>query len=60
EKFIEKFTDLKVIEGIVNGIPNLIYRLGLFIRPIQTGQFQQYAIFMIGGIIVFILIILSI
>ncbi|MEN2995251.1 MAG: NADH-quinone oxidoreductase subunit L [Thermodesulfovibrio sp.] len=60
EKFIENFTDLKLIEGIVNGIPNLIYRLGLLIRPIQTGQFQQYAIFMIGGIIVFILIILNI
>jgi len=60
EKFIERFADIKIIEGIVNGIPKLIYKTGLLIRPIQTGQLQQYAIFMIAGIIIFVLIILNI
>ncbi len=58
DKLIERFTDIKIIEGIVNGIPNLIYRFGSWIRPIQTGQLQQYAIFMIAGVVVFVLIIL--
>lgn len=60
EKFIERFADIKIIEGIVNGIPKLIYKTGLLIRPVQTGQLQQYAIFMIVGIIIFVLIILNI
>ncbi|ODA43735.1 NADH-ubiquinone oxidoreductase chain L [Thermodesulfovibrio sp. N1] len=59
DKFIEKFTDIKIIEGIVNGVPALIYKIGSLIRPVQTGQLQQYAIFMILGIIVFVLVILS-
>jgi NADH-quinone oxidoreductase subunit L len=59
DKFIEKITDIKIIEGIVNGIPALIYKIGSLIRPVQTGQLQQYAIFMILGIIVFVLVILN-
>ncbi|WP_353684996.1 NADH-quinone oxidoreductase subunit L [Thermodesulfovibrio sp. 3907-1M] len=57
DKIIEKFTDIKIIEGIVNSLPNLIYKAGSYIRPIQTGQLQQYAIFMIAGLIVFALIV---
>lgn len=59
DKFIEKVMDIKIIEGIVNGVPNLIYKTGSWIRGFQTGQLQQYAIFMIVGIIIFVLIILS-
>ena len=58
-KFIERFTDIRIIEGIVNGVPALIYKIGRLIRPVQTGQIQHYAIFMILGIIVFVLMILS-
>lgn len=59
DKGVERITDIKIIEGIVNGIPKLIYKTSLLIKPIQTGQFQQYAIFMIAGIIIFVLIILN-
>lgn len=59
DKGVERITDIKIIEGIVNGIPKLIYKTGLLIKPIQTGQLQQYAIFMIAGIIIFVLIILN-
>jgi len=58
-KFIERFTDIRIIEGIVNGVPALIYKISRLIRPVQTGQIQHYAIFMILGIIVFVLMILS-
>jgi len=60
DRFIERLTDIKIIEGIVNGVPNLIYRIGSWIRPFQTGYLQQYAILMIAGIIAFVLIILNI
>lgn len=60
DKFIEKFTDIKIIEGIVNGVPAFIYKIGSLIRPVQTGQLQQYTIFMILGIVVFVLMILII
>ncbi len=59
DKFIEVFTDIKIIEGIVNGIPNFCYRVGSWVRQVQTGYLQQYAIYMIIGICIFILIILS-
>lgn len=57
DKFVEKFTDTKIIEGIVNGIPNLIYKASSWMRPAQTGYLQQYAIFMIMGIIIFLILI---
>lgn len=60
DKLIERITDIKIIEGIVNGIPKLIYKAGLLIRPVQTGQLQQYAMLMIAGVIIFVLIVLSI
>lgn len=60
DKLIERITDIKIIEGIVNGIPKLIYKAGLWIRPVQTGQLQQYAMLMIAGVIIFVLIVLSI
>ncbi|MEN2985481.1 MAG: NADH-quinone oxidoreductase subunit L, partial [Thermodesulfovibrionaceae bacterium] len=59
DRFIERFTDIKIIEGIVNGVPNLIYRVGSWARNLQTGFLQQYAIFMIVGVIIFILLIVS-
>lgn len=60
DKFIETVTDIKIIERVVNGVPNLIYKIGSWIRGFQTGFLQQYAVFMIVGIVVFVLIILSI
>jgi len=59
DKFIERFTDIRIIEGIVNGIPKLCYNAGLWARRIHKGYLQQYAIFMIIGICIFILILLS-
>lgn len=59
DKFIERFTDIRLIESVVNGVPNLIYRVSGCIKGFQTGLLQQYAIFMIVGIVIFILLIIS-
>ncbi len=60
QKIVENITDRKVIEGIVNGIPKLLYLAGEKLRPIQTGYLQQYAILMIMGICIILFIILMV
>ncbi len=56
---VEKFTDRKIIEGIVNGIPRLCYFAGEKLRNLQTGYLQHYAILMIIGVCIILFIILS-
>lgn len=56
---VEKFTDRKIIEGIVNGIPKLCYFAGDKLRNLQTGYLQHYAILMIIGVCIILFIILS-
>jgi NADH:ubiquinone oxidoreductase subunit 5 (subunit L)/multisubunit Na+/H+ antiporter MnhA subunit len=48
------FTDAKIIEGIVNGIPHVIYVFGLKLRRLQTGYLQHYAIVFVFGLFVLI------
>lgn len=50
--FFWKFFDLKIIDGIVNGLATLTVELGERIRKIQTGFAQTYAIYMIAGAII--------
>jgi len=50
--FFWKFMDLKIIDGIVNGLANLTIELGERIRKIQTGFAQTYAVYMIVGAII--------
>jgi NADH-quinone oxidoreductase subunit L len=49
DAFIERFTDAKIIEGIVNGVPNLIGKFAGVLRKVQTGLTQHYAIIMTAG-----------
>lgn len=50
--FFWKFFDLKIIDGIVNGLATITVELGERIRKIQTGFAQTYAIYMIAGAII--------
>lgn len=59
QTFIEAFTDKRIIEGIVNGVPKLLYWSGSKIRNIQTGYLQHYAVLMILGICLIMFIIFS-
>lgn len=48
------FTDAKIIEGIVNGVPKLINAFGMKLRKLQTGYLQHYGIVLIFGLFVLI------
>lgn len=50
--FLWKFFDLKIIDGLVEGIAKLTTEAGQRIRKIQTGFAQTYAIYMITGAII--------
>jgi len=55
---IDAFTDKVVIEGVVNGIPALIGRIGAKIRTIQNGVVQNYAQIISGGLFVILAVLL--
>jgi len=52
------FTDAKIIEGIVNGIPRLISGFGERLRRIQSGYVQHYAISMAIGLFILLVFVL--
>lgn len=49
EKIILGFFDMKIIEGIVNGVPALIGAFSRKFREIQTGMISNYALVMAIG-----------
>ena len=49
--FLWKFTDVGIIDGIVNGSAKTVGMLGSRIRLMQTGIVQNYAVVMIAGIV---------
>ena len=49
EKIILGIVDTKIIEGIVNGVPNLIGAFSRKFRGIQTGLLSNYALVMAVG-----------
>jgi NADH-quinone oxidoreductase subunit L len=52
EKVLWKFTDSKIIDGLVNGTASLINSISARIRKIQTGVAQLYAVVMMLGIVI--------
>jgi NADH-quinone oxidoreductase subunit L len=52
------FTDAKIIEGIVNGVPKSIGEFSETLRKIQTGLAQHYAIIMAAGAFFIIALVL--
>lgn len=52
EKFLWKFTDNKIIDGIVNSTAYLIERSADYIKKFQTGGSQFYAMVLVLGIAV--------
>ncbi len=57
-KVLVGFTDAKIIEGVVNGVPKLIGIFSGKLRRIQTGLTHHYGIMMAAGAVVIILIAL--
>jgi NADH-quinone oxidoreductase subunit L len=50
--------DGKIIEGIVNGVPQAIRNFGEGLRKLQTGHLQHYAISMVLGLFVILTLVL--
>lgn len=57
EKFLWKINDTLIIDGFINGTSELINDIAKFIRRIQTGVVQFYALIMIFGITLIIFIL---
>ncbi len=55
---IEGFTDRKVIEGIVNGLPAFVGWLGAQMRKVQNGVLQHYGMIMATGVFVILALLL--
>jgi NADH:ubiquinone oxidoreductase subunit 5 (subunit L)/multisubunit Na+/H+ antiporter MnhA subunit len=56
---ISKLADLfdnKVIDGIVNGIGYITVKAGEFLKPLQTGDIQNYGALIVGSSLILILI----
>lgn len=54
-RFLVGFTDAKIIEGIVNGVPRLIGIFSEKLRKVQSGIVQHYGIVMAAGACLIIL-----
>jgi NADH-quinone oxidoreductase subunit L len=54
------FTDAKIIEGVVNGVPKSIGDFSQTLRKIQTGLAQHYAIIMAAGAFFIVALVLLI
>ncbi|HKB87507.1 MAG TPA: hypothetical protein VKD08_15125, partial [Ignavibacteriaceae bacterium] len=52
ETVLWKFTDTRIIDGLVNGTASLINIISSRIRKIQTGVAQIYAVVMMLGIVI--------
>lgn len=51
DKFLWKIADVKMIDGMVNGTASFFLRTSDFIRRMQTGVTQMYALVMMLGIL---------
>jgi NADH-quinone oxidoreductase subunit L len=54
EKIILGLIDVKIIEGIVNGVPALIGAFSRKFRQVQTGMLSGYALVMALGVLVIV------
>jgi NADH-quinone oxidoreductase subunit L len=50
-----RFFDLKVVDGIVNGVAWVLGALGQAVRPLQTGFVRNYALYLLLGAVLFML-----
>jgi NADH-quinone oxidoreductase subunit L len=57
EKGLWKTLDVRVIDGAVNGVGAVTEVLGRFLRYVQTGNVQRYAVFLFVGVAVLAIVI---
>lgn len=54
DKFLWKIFDVKIIDGIINGSARAMGEVSEFVRKMQSGVAQNYAVIMLVGIIVIV------
>lgn len=52
ESILFRFTDVKIIDGLVNGTAAVVDKISLLIRKMETGVVQFYAAVMVFGIVI--------
>lgn len=60
EGFLWKIFDIKIIDGMVNGIARYISNISFDWRKIQTGVIQDYSTISVAGVVIIILYLLFI
>ena len=55
EKFLYRIVDVKVIDGLVNGLANGTRLAGKYLRRIQTGDAKAYAFAILIGLLIILL-----
>ena len=53
-RFLSNNFDVKIIDGVVDGIAELIARCSAGLRQIQTGYIRNYALMFLLGVVVLI------
>jgi len=48
------WVDINIVDGIVNGLASMMYRLGDELRHWQTGYLQQYGLVLFGAILIMV------
>jgi NADH-quinone oxidoreductase subunit L len=57
--FTWKILDVKLIDGIVNGVAWVVGGLGHLIRPLQTGFVRNYALYLLAGAVIYLALSLT-
>ncbi len=50
------WVDLKIVDGVVDGVAGTTRGLGSIIRRVQTGQLQHYALVLFAGVVLLVII----
>lgn len=58
DKFLWNIFDVKIIDGVINGIANYFSKLSFDWRKLQTGIVQDYTAISVAGVIAIILYLL--
>ncbi|MDT3697898.1 MAG: NADH-quinone oxidoreductase subunit L [Thermincola sp.] len=51
------WVDIKIVDGIVDGIGKLAQVMGSLLRRVQTGKLQHYALVLFAGVVILVLIL---
>lgn len=50
-----RFFDVRIVDGAVNGIAWLLGAMGQTLRPLQTGYVRNYALYILLGVVIYML-----